>query len=229
MPDFTRFVRAGRAGDAGGGGGGGNRSTSRPARGQTRPADALAVAVTAPPPTASPDRQPQVTPDPPPALAIAAQPMDAGQFRQIGMLDEPYAPATTARGGGDGGGTDTGRGPGSGPGAGPGYGPGVDGGVDGGVYRGGGDVTGPRIIHQTPPQYSAEAMRAKIHGVAILGGVVGADGTLRDLRIVRSLDDTFGLDQEALRCVRQWRFRPGTRLGQPVPVYVTIEVAFNLR
>jgi hypothetical protein len=45
----------------------------------------------------------------------------------------------------------------------------------------------------------------------------------------RSLDSIFGLDQEALRTVKQWRFRPGTRLGQAVPVLVVIELAFTLR
>ncbi len=72
-------------------------------------------------------------------------------------------------------------------------------------------------------------MRAKLQGVAVLSGVVGVDGMLHDIRVVRSLDAAFGLDQEAITCVRQWRFRPGTRQGKPVAVYVTIEVVFTLR
>jgi outer membrane biosynthesis protein TonB len=47
--------------------------------------------------------------------------------------------------------------------------------------------------------------------------------------VVRSLDNTFGLDQEAIKAAKQWRFRPGTRLGEPVPVLITIELAFTLR
>ena len=39
----------------------------------------------------------------------------------------------------------------------------------------------------------------------------------------------FGLDQEALKTVRLWRFAPGTMAGQPVPVLVEIELAFTLR
>jgi len=131
-------------------------------------------------------------------------------------------PPTTARGPGDTGvGTRTGRdrGLGGGPGDGLGDGP----------YGVGNGVTGPDLIHRTPPQYSAEAMRAKLQGVAVLSGFVGVDGMLHDIRVVRSLDAAFGLDREAIRCVEQWRFRPGTRQGKPVAVYVTIEVAFNLR
>jgi TonB family protein len=46
---------------------------------------------------------------------------------------------------------------------------------------------------------------------------------------VRSLDSSFGLDQEAIKAARQWRFAPGTKQGQPVAVLVTIAIAFTLR
>jgi TonB family protein len=56
-----------------------------------------------------------------------------------------------------------------------------------------------------------------------------ANGTVdpRRIRITRSLDP--GLDREAAIAVRQWRFRPSTRLGQPVASRVTIELSFMLR
>ena len=38
-----------------------------------------------------------------------------------------------------------------------------------------------------------------------------------------------GLDQEAIKAARQWRFQAGTKQGQPVPVLVTIAIAFTLR
>ena len=50
-----------------------------------------------------------------------------------------------------------------------------------------------------------------------------------EVRIVRSLDPTFGLDREAVAAVKQWRFAPALRQGQPVPVLVPIEVSFTLR
>jgi outer membrane biosynthesis protein TonB len=37
------------------------------------------------------------------------------------------------------------------------------------------------------------------------------------------------LDQAAIDAAAQWRFRPGTRRGQAVPVLVTMEIAFALR
>jgi Gram-negative bacterial TonB protein C-terminal len=53
--------------------------------------------------------------------------------------------------------------------------------------------------------------------------------TRLQVRIVRSLDPTFGLDDEALRAVKNWRLRPGTRQGRNVAVIVEIELTFTLR
>ena len=49
------------------------------------------------------------------------------------------------------------------------------------------------------------------------------------MKVVRSLDSTFGLDLEAMKAARDWRFRPGMRQGEPVAVLVTIELTFTLR
>jgi len=59
--------------------------------------------------------------------------------------------------------------------------------------------------------------------------IVRPDGSVGDVQILRSLDGVFGLDQEAIKAAKQWRFAPGTRLGEPVPVLVTIELTFTLR
>jgi protein TonB len=79
------------------------------------------------------------------------------------------------------------------------------------------------------PQYTSDAMRAKVQGTVLLECVVKEDGSVGDVQVVRSLDPTFGLDLEAIKAARNWRFQPGTRLGQPVPVLVTIELTFTLR
>jgi TonB family protein len=63
----------------------------------------------------------------------------------------------------------------------------------------------------------------------VMNAVVMPDGSVGNVQITRSLDPTFGLDQEAIKTVRNWRFRPGTRFGQPVAVLVEIELTFTLR
>jgi TonB family protein len=97
-----------------------------------------------------------------------------------------------------------------------------------GAVRPGNGVTIPRLIKNVRPQYTAEAMRAKIQGSVMVECVVNTDGTVSDARVIRSLDATFGLDQEAIKAAKQWLFAPGTRNGEPVPVMVSIELTFTL-
>jgi len=97
------------------------------------------------------------------------------------------------------------------------------------VFKPGGGVSLPRVLSEVKPQYTAQAMRAKVQGTVLLECVVQPDGSVGNIKVVRSLDSTFGLDQEAMKAARQWQFKPGTRFGEPVPVLVTIEIAFTLR
>jgi protein TonB len=84
-------------------------------------------------------------------------------------------------------------------------------------------------LFQPKPQYSADAMRAKVQGVASVSCVVETNGQPSNCHIVRSLDPTFGLDAEAIKAAERWRFRPGTLRGEPVRVEVVIEMSFTLR
>ena len=58
--------------------------------------------------------------------------------------------------------------------------------------------------------------------------VVRTHGAAVNISVEHSLDDRFGLDEQAVAAVRQWRFAPGERDGRPVPVLVLIHVAFML-
>jgi TonB family protein len=71
-------------------------------------------------------------------------------------------------------------------------------------------------------------MGAKVQGTVWIECVVEVDGTVKRTRVSRSLDTQHGLDREAVAAARQWRFEPGTRDGAPIPVVVTIELAFTL-
>ena len=80
-----------------------------------------------------------------------------------------------------------------------------------------------------PPAYTDDAMRAKIEGSVWLEVIVMSDGSVGEVKVTRSLDPDFGLDQEAIKAAKMWRFRPGMRQGKAVPVIVTIELTFKLR
>ena len=81
----------------------------------------------------------------------------------------------------------------------------------------------------TEPTRTSEAMRAKVQGSVWLECIVMPDGSVGEVKVTRSLDPIFGLDQEAIKAAKMWRFRPGMRQGEPVPVIITIELTFTLR
>jgi TonB family protein len=87
----------------------------------------------------------------------------------------------------------------------------------------------PEVIQEVKPAYTAEAMRAKVQGVVWLECIVMPDGAVGSVKITKSLDPVFGLDQQAIAAARKWRFKPGMRQGEPVPVIITIELTFTLR
>jgi len=121
-------------------------------------------------------------------------------------------------GSGDGGGVGSGKDTGTGPGWGGNFGD--------GAYRPGRGVSAPKVIYSPDPQYSEEARKAKYQGTVTLWAVIGPDGIPKALRVDRSLG--MGLDEEALKAVRTWRFEPGTKDGHPVPVQINVEVSFHL-
>jgi TonB family protein len=90
-------------------------------------------------------------------------------------------------------------------------------------------VKAPIRTKEVRPDYTPEAKRAKIEGIVELQGVIDADGQIRDLHVMRSLDKRFGLDEQARKAVEAMRFDPATKNGVPVRVMVTIELQFTLR
>ena len=96
------------------------------------------------------------------------------------------------------------------------------------VYRPGNGVSLPVVIESVTPQYTADAMRAKIKGSAIVEVTVTAKGEVTDVELTRSLDPVHGLDNACIEAAAQWKFKPGTKDGKPVAVRVWIEMTFNM-
>ena len=223
----TNIIWLSQPGPGGGGGGGGNRMKEPPRQAEMPGRDKITVPVSKPPKMEMQEAKKE--PDPVAQLNIPAKSLASAQDSLPGAIDAPPGPPTLSQGSGSGGGAGTGSGSGIGPGSGSGLGPGSGGGTGGGVYRPGNGVTLPRVLHEERPQYTSDAMRAKVQGTVLLECVVRPDGSVGDVQVIRSLDPTFGLDQQAVAAARKWRFAPGTRLGEPVPVLITIELTFTLR
>jgi protein TonB len=119
-----------------------------------------------------------------------------------------------------------GSGTGLGSGNGSGLGPGSNGNYGGGVKQIGGGVSGPVPIYQPLPEFSEEARKAKFMGVVLVGLIVDARGLPQNVHIVRGVG--MGLDEKAMEAVRQYRFKPAKENGKPVPVFLNVEVNFEM-
>lgn len=224
-----QIVWLSQPGPGGGGGGGGNKSIEPPRLAELPGQDKITVPVLKPP-DVTPQPEPPKDIEAPQTFNIPAEIMASAEKTQIGVMEGmPSSNSTTSTGSGSGGGAGTGTGTGIGPGSGSGLGPGTGGGFGGGAYRPGAGIELPRLLNEVKPAYTPDAMRAKIQGKAVLDCVVGVDGMVGECNVVRSLDANYGLDQEAVKAARQWKFVPGRRLGKPVAVLVTIEMEFYLR
>ncbi len=83
-------------------------------------------------------------------------------------------------------------------------------------------VTPPKPVYAPDPEPPAN----KGNTVVVLSAVVGKDGKVYDLRVIRSANPD--LDRKALNAVRRWTFQPARKNGQPVAVQVNVEVSFRL-
>jgi TonB family protein len=90
-------------------------------------------------------------------------------------------------------------------------------------------VVAPKVVRQVKPAYTQGARAAGVVGTVGLECVVLADGTVGEARVARSLDPLYGLDDQAVKAAKQWRFKPGTKDRKPVPVVVPLEVVFTLK
>ena len=91
--------------------------------------------------------------------------------------------------------------------------------------RPGGTIRAPQKIHHVAPEYPDIARRARVSGVVILEALIAEDGSVRDVKVLRSKPL---LDEPAIEAVRRWRFTPTLLNGVPVQVIMTVTVTFNL-
>jgi len=219
VTDISPYILPPAATRAGGGGGGGDRD-KLPAPKGALPKSAWE----------------QITPpavvirNPNPKLAVEPTVVVPPEIKlpQSGQLGDPLSAVLgpPSNGTGSGGGIGSGSGGGVGSGRGPGVGPGWGGGIGGGPFRVGGGVSAPRVLYSPDPEYSEEARKAKYQGTCVLWVVVGPDGKVHDIRIQRTLG--LGLDEKAVEAVRNWKFEPARKDGQPVAVQINVEVNFRL-
>jgi TonB family protein len=95
------------------------------------------------------------------------------------------------------------------------------------VSRAGPGVTLPRVMREVKPAYPDAARAAGLQGSVQLECVVLADGSVGHVRVVKGIEAA--LDAEAIKALKQWEFKPGSKDGRTVPVQIGVEMTFAVR
>ena len=82
-------------------------------------------------------------------------------------------------------------------------------------------ATAVRVVDAT---YPSEARPQKLHGPVVLQVLIGRDGAVQDVKIVKGY---FLLGRAAAAALKQWRFRPYIFNGQPISVRTQITMNFS--
>jgi protein TonB len=94
------------------------------------------------------------------------------------------------------------------------------------ALRVGGVVRPPQKLHHVAPVYPEMAQSAHVTGTVILEALIAEDGSVGDVKVLRSVAL---LDSAAVEAVRQWRFTPTLLNGVPVQIILVVTIAFTLK
>ena len=89
-----------------------------------------------------------------------------------------------------------------------------------------GGITVPRVLSRAAPLYTEEARTAKREGTVVLFAEISSAGVVGNVVVLHGLGK--GLDESAVRAIKQWKFSPALKDGRPVAVMITIEMNFSL-
>jgi TonB family protein len=83
----------------------------------------------------------------------------------------------------------------------------------------------PKATHAPDPKFPELPPDAEQHGIVVMLVGLNSKGHVQAVRVLRSDEKAF--EQSAVETVRKWKFKPGEKNGQPVPVQVTVEMKFQ--
>lgn len=87
-------------------------------------------------------------------------------------------------------------------------------------------LTAPVALSKMDPAYPADVLRDHVEGTVTLYAIIRTDGSVDDIRVLDSLDSR--LDENAIRALSHWHFRPGTKNGEPVAVEAVVQIPFRM-
>ncbi len=87
-------------------------------------------------------------------------------------------------------------------------------------------VAFPILLRKFQPAYSDEARKAKYQGTVNLSIEIDASGQVTGIKVIRSLG--LGLDEKAIKAVKKWKFKAGTKDARAVDMEAQVSVNFRL-
>jgi protein TonB len=87
------------------------------------------------------------------------------------------------------------------------------------------DLSRRLLMQKVLPNYPERAVKARLQGAVVLQAMIGRDGTIQDLKLVRG---SMLLGQAAYRAVKQWRYQPYLINGRAVEAETFVTVDFRL-
>lgn len=88
------------------------------------------------------------------------------------------------------------------------------------------DMVQPVLVTRVQPDYPVVALRAHLPGTVVLQAVIGEDGSVQDVSVLRASSPLFV--QSAIDAVHRWRYTAALQSGRPVRVYFTVRVEFRI-
>ncbi len=82
-----------------------------------------------------------------------------------------------------------------------------------------------RVIYRVEPEYTLDAREKKIEGTVVLTLTVDHEGLPQNIQVKKSLYPS--LDQSAIEAARKMRFEPAMKNGQPVSMFISVEMDFR--
>ena len=82
----------------------------------------------------------------------------------------------------------------------------------------------PVPVTKVNPVYPGWARDAQIQGKVVLHVLVGKDGRVKNVKVIRGVT---GLDEAAVTAIKKWVFKPALSNNKPVAVWVEIPVDFH--
>src|SRR5713226_7507560 len=88
------------------------------------------------------------------------------------------------------------------------------------------ELTGPEPLQKVDPKYPPTLISERVAGEVILYAVIRRDGSVDSIQLVRGIDEQ--LDANAIKALRQWKFRPGAKQGIPIELEAIVHIPFRL-